>query len=300
MLRLGTRSSKLARWQAEWVATRLARLGHAVTLVPITTSGDQTTGPLSQYGGVGVFTKEIQKALLAEQVDLAVHSLKDLPTESVPGLAIAAVPSRARVHDVLIGPTVLAELPKAARVGTGSLRRRAQLLHERPDLTVVDIRGNVETRLNKLDSGDFDAILLARAGLERLGLAARITEEFSIDRMMPAVGQGALGVETRVDDERTVHILRRLNDADVFRSITAERRLLSKLQAGCLAPIGATAAVDKDTLVLRAVVVSPDGQNRLATQVAGPAVDAVKLGDAAAKDLLEQGAGVLIAQAKGK
>ena len=280
------------------MAERLQELGQPVELVPITTSGDQSVGPLSQYGGVGVFTKEIQKALLDSRIDFAVHSLKDLPTVTVPGLTIAAVPTRAPVHDVLIGSAVLAELHDRARIGTGSLRRKAQLLYERPDLNVMDIRGNVDTRLKKLAGGEFDAIILARAGLERLGLADQITEVFSTERMMPAVGQGALGIETRADDAATIQVIAQLSDANVFQAVAAERRLLNKLQAGCMAPIGATATVTDRTLVLQAVVVSLDGRTRLTTQSEGAAGDAIKLAEAAADELLSQGASDLISDAR--
>ena len=190
-LRLGTRNSPLARWQAEWVAARLTALGVAVELVPITTQGDVKSGPLGQIGGMGLFTKELQRALLDNQIDLAVHSLKDLPTEPVVGLALAAVPERESTADVLLTTKYgsLESLPKGAKVGTGSLRRKSQLLHARPDLAIEDIRGNVETRVRKLDDGEYDAIVLAEAGLKRLGLAHRITQVLPQSLMLPAVGQ---------------------------------------------------------------------------------------------------------------
>ena len=294
---MGTRNSKLARWQAEWVSARLTSFGHSVELVPITTSGDQSTGPLAQYGGVGVFTKEIQQALLQDRIDLAVHSLKDLPTEPIRGLSISAVPERANVNDAMVG-TKLDDLPNGARIGTGSLRRKAQLLYLRPDLQVFDIRGNVDTRLAKLDGGQFDAIMLACAGLERLGLADRIAEQLAPDQMMPAVGQGALGIETRSNDDRAISAVSKLSDSRVFQSVTAERRLLNKLQAGCLAPIGATATVSDGALTLRAVVVSADGKARLETEVHGDSTDAIRLGENAADVLLAQGAADLISAAR--
>lgn len=291
----------MARWQAEWVAQQLTALGQQVELVPLTTSGDQRTGSLTQFGGIGVFTKEIQQALLADRIDLAVHSLKDLPTDSVHGLTISAVPLRAPVADVLVSNNgdPLSQLPPGARIGTGSPRRQAQLLHARADLMVKEIRGNVDTRLRKLDAGEYDAIVLARAGLERLGLAERITEEFSSQVMLPAVGQGALGIETRADDERSCTIVERLNDEPTRQAVTAERRLLSALQAGCLAPIGASAAVNGDHLVLDAVVISSDGKNRLATRVTGLSDSAESVGEQAAQQLRDQGADELIADARG-
>ena len=291
----------MARWQAEWVAQQLNALGQQVELVPLATSGDQRAGSLTQFGGIGVFTKEIQQALLEDRIDLAVHSLKDLPTHAVPGLTIAAVPARAAVADVLVSHSgdPLSGLPLAARIGTGSPRRRAQLLHARADLEVVDIRGNVDTRLRKLDAGEYDAIVLARAGLERLGWEDRITEEFSIQVMLPAVGQGALGIETRADDEPSCTVVQRLNDEPTRQAVTAERRLLSALQAGCLAPIGASAAVNAAQLVLHAVVLSPDGKNRLSTRVAGPGAAAESIGEEAAQQLRDQGADELISDAHG-
>src|SRR5436305_191742 len=208
-LRIGTRASALARWQSEWVAARLEERGIAVELVPITTQGDVKSGPLAQIGGQGLFTKEIQRALLDEKIDLAVHSCKDLPTAEIEGLVIAAVPERESTADVLLcsKASTIQSLSPQARVGTGSLRRQAQLLHLRPDLIVEDIRGNVETRLRKLEEGKFDAIVLAEAGLKRLGLADGIAHVIPRRDMLPAVGQGALAIETRAGDEQTQSLL---------------------------------------------------------------------------------------------
>lgn len=298
-VRLGTRSSPLARWQADWVAARLTALGVAVEMVHITTQGDVTTGPLGQIGGQGLFTKEIQRALLADQIDLAVHSLKDLPTADVPGLTIAAVPARESIHDVLVGPyRALDELPQGARIGTGSLRRRAQLLYQRPDLQLLEIRGNVDTRLRKLDSGEYDAIVLAQAGLSRLGLAERITYVIPPEIMLPAVGQGALGLETRSDDEVTRQLVQPLNDSPTNESVTAERTLLQTLRAGCLAPVGAWARVVNGNLHLEAVVLDPDGTKRLIFERTGEFGTAVNLGKEAAEKLLSEGAAELIAAAR--
>ena len=239
-LRLGTRSSPLARWQAEWVAARLTERGVAVELVPITTQGDVKTQPLGQIGGQGLFTKELQRALLDGQIDLAVHSLKDLPTAPVDGLSLAAVPPRESTADVLVSNIVkqIEQLPPSARIGTGSLRRKAQLLHLRPDLQVEEIRGNVDTRLRKLDEGQYDAIVLAEAGLRRLGLAERIVQVIPRSLMLPAVGQGALGIEARADDAATCNLLAPLDDAATHQAVLAERSLLLTLRGGCLAPVG--------------------------------------------------------------
>lgn len=299
-LRLGTRSSPLARWQAEWVAARLAEQGTAVELVPITTQGDVKTGPLGQIGGQGVFTKEIQRALLEGQIDLAVHSLKDLPTAEVEGLSLAAVPPRESTADVLVSAKAssLEDLPHGARVGTGSLRRKAQLLHVRPDLVVLEIRGNVETRLRKLDDGEYDAIVLAEAGLKRLGFADRIAAVLPRVIMLPAVGQGALGIETRSDDERTRKLLAPLDDIATHAAVTAERSMLAALRGGCLAPVGAAGLVEGSALSLDGVVLSGDGRQRITAAAAGRIEDAVAIGQQAADLLLAQGAAEMIAESR--
>jgi hydroxymethylbilane synthase len=299
-IRLGTRASALARWQAEWVASRLTELGAAVELVFIKTGGDGTTTPITQSGSQGVFTKEIQRALLDGRVDLAVHSLKDLPTERVDGLGVAAVPPRESPCDAFISNqfAALEQLPRGARVGTGSRRRQSQLLHVRPDVLVRDIRGNVETRLQKLDAGDYDAILLAEAGLNRLGLVDRITQRLPPTTMLPAVGQGALGLETREDDEATMAVVRQLDDANTHASVFAERTLLAALRGGCLAPIGAWGRVVDQRLYLDAAVLSADGVTRLGASVSGDVGSAAALGEEAAGQLIEQGAAELITGAR--
>ncbi len=300
LLRLGTRSSALARWQAEWVAARLTDCGVRIQLVPIATKGDVTSGPLGSMGQQGLFTKEIQRALLAGEIDLAVHSLKDLPTDPVPNLILAAVPPREKNRDVLVSPraATLEDLPPGARVGTGSIRRRAQLLHLRPDLTVLDIRGNVDTRLRKLDEGQYDAILLAEAGLLRLGLAHRMTQVIPPTSMLPAAGQGALGIESRADDAATRQVLTALDDPDTHHSVLAERVLLATLRAGCLAPVGAWARVVGGSLQLDAVVLSSDGTERLARSASGPPAAAEQIGAQVAAELLAAGADRLIATAR--
>lgn len=302
IIRLGTRASALARWQANWVGVALRNLGHEVVLVPITTTGDQQTdAPIRAMSGVGVFTKEIQRALLDGAVDLAVHSLKDLPTDQQPRLALAAVPSRESVSDVLVSRdgAWIEKLPRGARIGTGSLRRRAQLLHFRPDLTMVDVRGNVETRLRKLDGGQFDALVLAEAGLRRLDLSDHITQIIPATLMLPAPGQGALGLETRSDDAVTRSAVAALSDPSALAGVTAEREVLRVLGGGCLAPIGAWGRIlVSGNLALDAVVLSPDGRRRLAGGAEGEAVDALGLGHRVAQELLAQGGAELLAAAR--
>jgi hydroxymethylbilane synthase len=300
---LGTRSSPLARWQAQFVADCLAALGHAVELVPVTTAGDVTTGPLREAGGQGFFTKELQRALLDGRIDLAVHSLKDLPTDAVPGLALAAVPERENPADVLvcapsIGASDLQSLPRGARVATGSTRRRAQLLNARPDLVMCDVRGNVETRLRKLDEGQFDAIVLALAGLTRLGLVKRATQILPPEVMLPAVGQGALGIETRADDDATLAMLAPLNEPNSRQCVLAERAMLAELRGGCLAPVGAWGRIEAAQLRLDGVVLSVDGRQRLMASAVGASTDAEKIGKDVARELIDQGAAQLIAAAR--
>lgn len=270
-----------------------------IELVPITTQGDVKAGPLGQIGGMGLFTKELQRALLDNQIDLAVHSLKDLPTEPVAGLSLAAVPERESTADVLLSAKFsnLESLPQRARVGTGSLRRKAQLWHSRPDLQVEDIRGNVETRLRKLEEGEFDAIILAAAGLKRLGLADRITQVLPQSLMLPAVGQGALGIEARADDADTQQLLAPLNHENTHQAVLAERTMLLALCAGCLAPVGALALADGEQLSLQAVVLSPDGRRRIHAGAVTAANEAVYLGQIIAEELMAQGAAEMIAAA---
>jgi hydroxymethylbilane synthase len=301
VLRLGTRASPLARWQADWVAGELRTLGCQVVLVPLSTRGDQErAAPLGAIGGQGVFTKELQRALLDDEIDLAVHSLKDLPTDVVDGLLLAAVPPRAASADALVTRRArsLAELPEGAKIGTGSLRRRAQLWHVRPDLELLDIRGNVDTRLRKLDDGQYDALVLAQAGLTRLGLADQITQVLPDDMMLPAVGQGALGIESRSADDDLKQTLAPLDDPFTRAAVTAERAMLAALGAGCLAPVGAKGEALADELRLRGVVLSGDGKRRLFAERRGAPHDASRIGRQLAEDLLLQGAGELIASAR--
>jgi hydroxymethylbilane synthase len=301
-IRLGTRASALAQWQANWVASRLERLSVTVEMVPISTVGDrQQQGPIGAMGGQGVFTKEIQRALLDNLADLAVHSLKDLPTDDVPGLCLAAVPERAQPGDALVSRKwgSLDELPEGAVIGSGSLRRQSQLLRARPDLKLRDIRGNVDTRLKKLDNGDFDALILAEAGLRRLGLEENITQILPTSIMLPAVGQAALGLETRVDDRATRDLVEQLIHPDSFGAVTAERSMLAALRGGCLAPIGASGRVDDDgRLVLTGRVLSPDGSSCLENTATGQIDEAQQLGQEVARLLLDRGAADLIAASR--
>jgi hydroxymethylbilane synthase len=302
-VRIGTRGSPLARWQAEWVAARLHEAGARVELVPIATQGDvQQRGPIGEIGTLGVFTKEIQRALLDGEVDLAVHSLKDLPTEPVEGLCLAAVPKRAPHGDVLIsrGGQTFVELPQGATIGTGSSRRRSQLWHARPDLKMEDVRGNVDTRLRKLHEGQYDALVLAEAGLTRLELRQHITEVLPQSLILPAVGQGALGLETRVDNEHVRRLLAALDDDATHQAVLAERAMLAALRGGCLAPVGALARIETGgRLHLEGVVLSQDGRQRLASHAEDDPLEAVELGQRVAADLLAQGAGALIQSARG-
>jgi hydroxymethylbilane synthase len=305
-VRLGTRASQLARWQAEWVAARLRELGVEVELVPIATRGDrQQQGPIRAFGGQGVFTKEIQRALLEKQIDLAVHSLKDLPTAQPGALCLAAVPERAPVSDVLVcrqgaaGHGVsLDDLGAAAVLGTGSLRRRSQLLHVRPDLQCIDVRGNVETRLRKLDEGDCDALVLAEAGLRRLAMAERITQVLPASIMLPAVGQGALGLETRSDDQATRAVSGELDHWPTRAAVLAERAMLAALEGGCLAPIAAWGRVEHRVLTLSGRVLSPDGRQKIETTLSGDPRWPDRLGRRVAEGLIAQGAADLIQAAR--
>ncbi|HEV3117116.1 MAG TPA: hydroxymethylbilane synthase [Gemmataceae bacterium] len=296
LIRIGTRGSRLALWQANHVASLLG--AHATPeIVEIQTAGDQVRDvPLSQIGGEGVFTKEIQRAVLERRVDVAVHSLKDLPTVAVAGLVLAAVPPRGPAGDVLVSQRHRSfhALPQGAVVATSSLRRRVQLLHRRPDLTVVNIRGNVETRLQKLVDEELDALVLAQAGLERLGLADAITEVLDPSWMFPAVGQGALGLECRADDEGTRAVVRLLDDPTTHQAVLAERSLMRTLQGGCQVPIGATSEIADQALRLRGVVLDVRGTQRIEGELSGPIHEAERLGEELARNLVARGAAELL------
>ncbi len=300
-IRIGTRGSALARWQANFVAECLKRLGAHVELVLVSTAGDRDRATsVARLGSRGAFTREIQQALLDERIDLAVHSLKDLPTDPVPALTLAAVPARAPVADVLVSHRYdcLDRLPAGAVVGTGSLRRRAQLLRARSDLEMKDIRGNVDTRLRKVDEGQYDAVVLAQAGLERLGLADRVCQVLPLDVVLPAAGQGALGLETRAGGRKTIDLIRPLDHPPTHAAVTAERTLLSALEAGCLAPVACWGRMDHDALVLTGRVLSPDGQEVLEHTLSGSPDAAAKLGNELADVLRRGGAEALIRLAR--
>lgn len=292
MLVIGSRGSKLALWQANHIKGELESLGHECRIEIITTTGDRfQSGPLKEIGTKGLFTKEIEEALLDKRIDVAVHSLKDMPNELPVGLQITATPPREDARDVMIGRK-LADLPKNGRVGTGSLRRVAQIRAARPDLIVEGIRGNVDTRLRKLDEGEFDAIVLAAAGLRRLGWAERIAEYLPFEVMCPAVGQGALAIETRADGGPGMQACLQLDHAPTRAAITAERAVLSVLGGGCHVPIGAYGAIEEDTLHLRAVVISPDGARVIRSEAYG--IDPEQIGKALGQELLEKGAGEIL------
>jgi hydroxymethylbilane synthase len=266
-------------------------------LVVIQTAGDRVRDvPLNQIGGDGVFTKEIQRALLDQAVDLAVHSLKDLPTTFVEGLVLAAVPERGPAGDVFVSRRHrrFADLPNGAVVATSSIRRRAQVLHRRPDLRLVNIRGNVETRLRKLDEQELDAVILAEAGLARLGLGSAVTEILDPAWMLPAVGQGALGLECRADDAEVLALVRQVNDAPSWYAVQAERALLRALGGGCQVPIGAATMVRGEELTLHGAVIKPDGTRRIEARQAGPPRAGEDLGRRLAEELFRRGAGELL------
>jgi hydroxymethylbilane synthase len=285
-LRIGTRGSALALWQANHIREKLAELyGVVADLVRIRTSGDHfQTASVAQIGAEmgtkGVFIKELEDALLGGEVDLAVHSMKDVPTETPSGLVFPALPKREDPRDCLISRDgrVLKDLPAGARIGTSSLRRQAQLRHLRSDLAVLDLRGNVDTRLKKVAAGEFDAILLAVAGVTRLGARDKITEILPAEIMLPAVGQGALGIETREEDRETSRLVAALDDGETRACVTAERALLHELEGGCQVPLGAWARMLNDGVQIEACLLSPDGKECLRGEQRGPAVDAEQIG----------------------
>ena len=299
MLRLGTRGSPLARAQAEWVRRALTAVhgGLDVELVFIRTSGDRAQrGPLPAAGLKGLFVKEIEEALLAREIDAGVHSMKDMPARLPAGLAIGAVPARAPAYDVLIGggPGGLAGLARGTRIGTSSVRRRAQLLAGRPDLVVVPLRGNVDTRLARWREGAVDALVLAAAGLARLGIEEPAARPLAHDELLPPVGQGALALECRADDRDTHAVLAAIADADAATAVAAERAFLAALGGDCNTPVAAHATVAGDAVTLRALVSDPDGRRSLAETAAGRRADAETLGRRVAERLLASGAAELL------
>jgi hydroxymethylbilane synthase len=296
-LRIGTRGSALARWQAEFVRGALARHGVAAELVIIRTSGDRDRqSSLRVIGGKGVFTKELEDALLEERIDLAVHSMKDMPTSLPAGLEISAICPREDVRDALISRDALKldELPSGARIGTSSLRRQTQLRHYRGDFEMVDMRGNVDTRLAKLAQGDYDAIVLAKAGLDRLGRAEQISEILPPEICLPAAGQGAMGIETRKREDEFFAAVRKLNHRPSQLAVEAERAVLVALEGGCQVPIGVWARMEADSLRIDARVLSADGKESIRESRTGSSGNAIELGRTVAAALLDRGADRLL------
>ena len=300
-LRIATRKSPLALWQANHVrdALMVSDPGLEVELVTMTTQGDKILDtPLAKVGGKGLFVKELELGILEGRADLAVHSMKDVPVEFPQGLGLAAIMQREDPRDVLISNdfSSIDALPEGARVGTSSLRRQCQLRARRSDLEVLDLRGNVNTRLAKLDAGDYDAILLAAAGVKRMGWEDRITEFLPPERFLPAIGQGAIGIEIRLDDERVKRAVGALNDELTATRISAERALNERLQGGCQVPIAGYSEIGDGVLLLRALVGRPDGTGLVQGVISGKPEDAEELGQALADDLLSRGAREILAE----
>lgn len=298
-LRIATRESKLALWQAEHVKQRLELLhpGLAVSLVPMTTKGDQMLdSPLSRIGGKGLFVKELERALYDGAADIAVHSMKDVPAHFPPGLHLPVIMERGDPFDAFVSNDYASvdALPQDARLGTASLRRQCQLLHRRPDLQVGLLRGNVQTRLGKLDAGEFDAIILACAGLKRLELEARITHAMPASESLPAIGQGAMGIECREDDTYTLTLIEPLHHLETASCVIAERAVNARLGGNCTLPLGGYATLSDAGLSLTACMGEPDGSLLLSTQRSGPVEAAAELGRAAANELLAQGADAIL------
>ncbi len=298
-LTIGSRGSKLALWQTNHIADELrSRFDLDIEIKIIKTQGDKILdAPLAKIGGKGLFVKEIENALSAGEIDLAVHSMKDVPTDLPAGLAIKAMTVRADPRDVLISKTNagLMELPEGAVIGTSSLRRQSQLLNLRPDFRLTDVRGNLDTRLRKMEEGQFDAMILAAAGLDRLGFSDVITERIPSETMISAVGQGSIGIEVREDDRTTIDYISALNHPETFAAITAERALLAQLQGGCQVPIGAFGRVADAELVVDAVVGTLDGSRLFKDSISGPPADAADLGYRLAVRLADAGADEVLA-----
>ena len=294
---IGSRGSQLALAQAHEIHNRLLALhdGLDIEISTIRTTGDATTGSLRSLGGMGVFTQALERALLADNIDLAVHSLKDLPTQMHPDLTLVATPEREDVRDALVGPGIssLADLPDGARVGTGSLRRRAQLKALRPDLNIVDIRGNLDTRIDKAMRGECDAVVLAVAGLNRLGWQERIGCYLPLNQVLPAPGQGALGLQMRANHPARAAVAA-LNHASTLVSVQTERHLLHTLRAGCHAPVGTWGRIEGDHLVLDGLVGHPEGTQLLRAKLRAPRARAESLAESLADDLRAQGADDLL------
>ena len=304
-IKIGTRGSLLATTQSTWVKNQIEAQhpGVTVELVKIVTKGDKILDvPLAKVGGKGLFVKEIEEALLRKDVDLAVHSMKDVPSELPDELHLGIIPERENPHDAFISNNhaTLSDLPQGAAVGTSSLRRRSQLAALRPDLDIVDLRGNLDTRLRKLDEGQFEAIILAAAGLNRLGMSSRASGYFTAKEMLPAVGQGALGIELRKDDAELLEGLTFLNDEKTTVAVAAERAFLYRLEGGCQVPIGAFAEVDNGAVELTGLVASIDGATVLKETMQGPGEEAQLLGTRLADKLLEMGGKEILEEVYGQ
>ena len=296
---IGTRGSRLALWQANWVKDALIRNhpGMAVDLVIIKTKGDKILDvPLAKVGGKGLFVKEIEEAMLDGRIDLAVHSMKDMPAEIPSGLCIGAIPQREEPWDVLISreDRPLDKLKQGARIGTSSLRRAAQLLHLRPDLAIVPLRGNLDTRLKKLETESLDAIVLAAAGIRRMGLADRVTQVLNEAVMLPAVGQGALCIETRQRDPRIADVVGALDDPDTRQVVLGERAFLNRLEGGCQVPIAGHGSIGSQGYTLTGLVCDVDGSHQIKRTLTGPAARSEQIGLELADALLAEGAGEIL------
>jgi hydroxymethylbilane synthase len=303
-IRVGTRGSALALWQAEWVKAELEKRypGMAVSLTKIKTTGDKILDvPLAQVGGKGLFVKEIEEAMLSNEIDIAVHSMKDVPTFFPDGLHLGAITKREDPRDALLTRNKIAfkDLPKGANVGTSSLRRQAQLMSVRPDFVIHQLRGNVDTRLRKLKEGQFDAIILAAAGVKRLGLAENVSEYIDVEISLPAIGQGALGIECRVDDRELNDLIAFFNHADSRTCVTGERALLRRLEGGCQVPIACYGQMKDGKLHLTGLVGSVDGKRIVKDVIEGAPEAAEKLGVTLAEKLLSQGADVILREVYG-
>jgi hydroxymethylbilane synthase len=297
---VGTRGSKLALIQTNRVAELLRRLNVDVEIVRIVTAGDRDRRTPLESMGVSIFVKELEEALLDGRIDIAVHSLKDLPTELPPGLTLLATPERVDPRDVLVAKSPLNSLPAGSRIGTGSLRRSRQLSAYRPDLRVADIRGNVDTRLEKAVSADYDGVVLAAAGVMRLGLADRITEYLPLEHFLPDPGQAALAIEGRADDPYVADVARRLNNPNVWSCVTAERALLAAVGGGCRAPVGALAVIKGGRLTLDAMVADPEGAGMVRGSEEGSPEDADNVGQKLAGTLLAKGAADFVTRARNR
>ncbi|MDH3348229.1 MAG: hydroxymethylbilane synthase [Desulfobulbaceae bacterium] len=303
-IKLGTRASLLAVTQSTWVKNQIEKHHPETTveLVKITTKGDKILDvPLAKVGGKGLFVKEIEDALLEKRVDLAVHSMKDVPTEVPDALHVAIIPPRENPHDAFISVKYgsLDEMPKDSVIGTSSLRRKSQLAHLRPDIKIDDLRGNLDTRLRKLEEGQYDAIILATAGLNRLGMADRITSIFTAQQMLPAIGQGALGIELRKDDDELFEGMQFLHNPETDMTVAAERAFLLRLEGGCQVPIGAFASLSGDTISLTGLIAAVDGETILKEVIEGPATEADILGTKLAEQLLDLGGKEILDQVYG-